>query len=175
LKLDVSVEVPYPREQVFSTYRDKLPELVPYLPNVRSITVTSRTEAGGVVHVVSHWKGGGDIPAMVRKFLSEELLEWDDVAAWHHDAFRTDWHTVLPALKEALRAQGTNRFEDLGGGRTRIVIAGELEVDARQLKAVPRLLASAVGPAVEAFLVGAIKPNLVGIAQGVQKYLDAQR
>jgi len=38
MKLDVSVEIPFPREQVYATYRDKLPDLVPYLPNVRGIS-----------------------------------------------------------------------------------------------------------------------------------------
>lgn len=174
MNLDVSVEIPYPREKVFETYRDKLPELVPYLPNVRGISVTSREEQGSTIKLLNRWKGGGDIPSVVRKFLSDELLEWDDHATWHSDKFLTEWRTVVPAVKEAVRAEGTNRFEDLGG-RTRLVIQGVLEVEGSKIKIIPRLLAGTVGPAVEKFLVGAIKPNLVAVSKGVEKYLDAHR
>jgi hypothetical protein len=175
VKLEVSVEIPYPREKVFTTYRDKLPDLVPFLPNVRGITVVSRDEEGPVIKLLNHWKGGGDIPSIVRKFLSENLLEWDDYATWRQESFTTEWRTVVPAFKEAVRAEGTNRFDDLGGTRTRLVIAGDLEVDARKIKGVPGLLAGTIGPAVEKFLVGSIKPNLIAVSKGVEKYLDQNR
>jgi hypothetical protein len=174
MKLDVSVEIPYPREKVFHTYRDKLPELVPYLPNVRGISVTSREDLGAITKLLNRWKGGGEIPALVRKFISDDLLEWDDHAIWNQNEFTTQWRTVVPAISEAVRAEGLNRFEDLGG-RTRLVISGLLEVDAKKIKLVPRLLAGTIGPAVEKFLVGAIKPNLVAISKGLEKYLDAHR
>ena len=63
MRLDVSVDIPFAREQVFKTYRDDLPKLVRYLENVRAITVTSRTEEGPLVKLVNRWRGGGEIPA----------------------------------------------------------------------------------------------------------------
>lgn len=175
MKLDVSVEIPYPLEKVFSTYRDKLTELVPYLPNVRGIQVLSRSDEGNLTKLLNRWKGGGEIPSLVRKFLSEELLEWDDHATWSADQHSCEWRTEVPAFKEAVRAAGRNRYDDLGGTRTRVTITGVLEVDASKIKLVPRLLAGTVGPAVEAFLVGSIKSNLIEVSKGVQRYLDAQQ
>ncbi|MBI3185001.1 MAG: hypothetical protein HYZ28_22905 [Myxococcales bacterium] len=175
MKLDVSVEIPYPREKVFTTYRDKLPELVPYLPNVRGITVSSRSEEGQLTKLLNRWKGGGELPGVVRKLLSDDMLEWDDYATWNQEQFTCEWRTVVPAFKDAVRSEGKNRFEDLGGSRTRLVIAGMLEVDAAKIRLVPRLLAGTVGPTVEKFLVGSIKPNLVAVSKGVEKYLDAHR
>jgi hypothetical protein len=175
VKLEVSVEIPYPRDQVFSVYRDKLPELQRYLPNVRGIAVVSREESGATIRLLNRWKGGGEIPGIVRKFLSDDLLEWDDHATWHADSFTTDWKTVVPAFKDAVRAQGKNHFHDLGNGRTRFEIAGDLSVDASKIKLVPRLFAGSIGPKVEKFLVGAIRPNLVAVSKGVEKYLDANK
>lgn len=173
MRLDVSVEIPYPREEVFKVYRDKLPDLVPYLPNVRGIVVQSRSDEGPTTKLLNRWKGGGEIPGVVRKFLSEDLLEWDDHATWHLDQFTCDWRTVVPAFKDAVDSSGMNRYEDLGG-RTRVVITGQLNVDAGKVKGVPRLLAGTVSPAIEAFLVNAIKPNLVAVSKGVEKFLQAQ-
>src|SRR5687768_82877 len=106
MKLEAVAEIPFSRERVFAVYRDKLPELVPYLPNVRGIAVTSRKEEGSRLLLVNHWKGGGDIPAAARSVLSEKVLEWDDHATWDNAAWTTDWKIVSRAFPEGLRASG---------------------------------------------------------------------
>lgn len=171
MKLEVTVEIPFPRDRVFSVYRDKLPDLISYLPNVRSIEQVSRTDEGQFTKLLNHWRGGGDIPSVARSFVSEKLLEWDDHATWDNTAFTCAWRTEVGAFKEAVRAEGKNHFEDLGGTKTRLTIRGDIEVDARKVKAVPRLLAGPVGSGVETFLVATIKPNLVSVANGLTKYL----
>ena len=173
MKLEVSAEIPFPRLAVFTVYRDKLPELVKYLPNVRSITQVSRSEDGPTVKLLNRWMGGGEIPSMVRKFLSEDLLQWDDFADWHLDRITCDWRTVVPAFKDAVDCSGHNRYDELGPSLTRLTISGHLDVDASKVKGVPRFLTGTIGPAVEAFLVAAIKPNLVSVAKGVTDYLNA--
>lgn len=171
MKLDVSVEIPFSREKVYACYRDKMADLVPYLPNVRGITVSSRTDEGPVTKLVNRWKGGGDIPAVVRKFLPDSALEWDDYATWKADVFTCDWSNVVLAFKDAVKAVGHNQFEELGPNRCRLVIQGDLEVDAAKIRGVPRILAGAIGPQVEKFLVATIRPNLVAVSKGVERYL----
>ena len=60
---------------------------------------------------------------------------------------------------------------DRPGSEQSMIIAGELKCDAAKIKGVPRLMAGAIGPAVEAFLVATVKPNLVSVAKGVEAYL----
>jgi len=117
MRLDVSIDMPFSRSAIYAVYRDKLPDLVPYLPNVRGISVTSRTDEGKISKLVNRWKGGGDIPAAVRKFLSEDLLEWDDHATWDESKYETYWRTIVPAFKDAVDASGTNFFEELARRR----------------------------------------------------------
>lgn len=174
MRIDVNAEIAFPREQVFAAYRDHLPELVPYLENVRAITVTSRVDEGQLVKFVNRWKGGGEIPAAVRKLVSAELLEWDDLATWNANDFTCAWQTVVPAFKDAVDARGHNTFVEVRPGVTSLKISGELKVDAAKVKGVPRLLAGTIGPIVESFLVTAIKPNLAAVAKGVEKYLAAK-
>ena len=173
MKLEVSAEIPFPRALVFEIYRDKLPELVKYLPNVRGITQVTRTEEGATIKLLNRWKGGGEIPGVVRKFLSEDLLEWDDHASWHSDKFTCDWRTVVPAFKDAVESAGHNRYDALGPNLTRLTIAGDLRVDAAKVRGVPRFLGGTIGPAIEAFLVSSIKPNLISVAKGVSEYIKA--
>lgn len=174
MRLDVSADLPFSRDEIFAVYRDKLPELVPFLPNVRGITVNSRTEEGDLVKLVNHWKGGGEIPAAVRKFLSEDLLEWDDHATWNSKTWVCEWRTIVPSFKDAVDASGKNTFEELGPKLTRYKISGELKVDAGKIRGVPRFLGGTVSPIVETFLVGSIKSNLQQVNAGVEKYLRSK-
>lgn len=171
MRLDVSVDIPFSREQVFKAYRDDLPKLVPYLENVRAITVTSRTEEGPLVKLVNRWKGGGEIPSVVRKVVSEDLMEWDDLATWNANDFTCQWKTIVPAFKDALDAQGANTFTVVSDTSMRFTIRGDLKVDAAKVRGVPRLLAGTIGPAVESFLVGRIQPNFLTVAKGVERWL----
>jgi hypothetical protein len=47
MKLEADAKIAFPRELVYSTYRDRLHELVPFLPDVKGITVTTRTDEPG--------------------------------------------------------------------------------------------------------------------------------
>ncbi len=171
MKLEATVEIPFPRSRVFEVYRDRLPELVPYLPNIRGIDVVERQDDGEVTRLQNRWRGGGEIPAAARSFLSEKLLEWDDHATWDAKAFTTDWRVVVPSFKDAVNASGTNTFEALGADRTRFRILGALAIDAGKIPGIPKLLSRTVAPIVERFLVAAIKPNLVEVTRGVERYL----
>lgn len=175
MKIETTAEIAFPRDIVFSTYRDHLVDMVPYLENVRGITVTSRVDEGAITKFVNRWKGGGEIPSVVRKFLSEELLQWDDLATWNAADFTCQWQTVVPSFKDAVDARGHNTFVERRPGVTTLTISGDLKVDARKVKGVPGLLAGTVGPAIEGFLVAAIKPNLVAVAKGVEQYLKKKQ
>src|SRR6185437_10218774 len=102
--------IPFPRDLVFATYRDEMPKVVSYLPNVRSIEVTSRKENGPIVELVNEWRGGGDIPAAIRAVLSEAALAWTDYASWDANALRCDWRTKTHAFTDAMSCHGSNLF-----------------------------------------------------------------
>jgi hypothetical protein len=175
MELRADAKLPFPRELVFTTYRDKMPELVRYLPNVLGITVTSRADAGAVTRLVNLWKGGGEIPASARTFVDESMLSWDDHATWNAADFTCEWRIVTRAFTEAVSCTGKTRFTDDGKGGTAVEIRGQLSIDASKVKGVPRLLAGTVSRAVEGFLAQRIGPNLVDVSNGVGKYLAEQQ
>ncbi|RLB49357.1 MAG: hypothetical protein DRI90_24605 [Deltaproteobacteria bacterium] len=174
MEFSTDVTLPFDRDTVFATYRDRLSELVDYLPNIRGIEVTQRSESpDGDVELVNEWVGGGDIPKVVRSAIKESMLQWTDYATWHGASYTTDWRIDIHAFPGALECHGTNRYLEVEGG-TRLVIAGTLSCDASQVPAVPGFLVNKVGRTVEKFLVGKIAPNLEEIAHGVGRYLADQ-
>jgi hypothetical protein len=171
MDLHVDAPIPFSREVVFKAYRDDLTKLLPYLPNVRTIEVTSRKESGPRVETVLIWHGGGDIPGALRAVLSESMLSWTDYATWDSEALRCDWRTETHALTEAVHSQGYNLFVEDGSGKTILQLRGKFEVDAKKIRGVPGFLAGKLARAAEDFLGGKIAPNLQETAKGITRYL----
>lgn len=164
------VYLPFPRSLVYTTYRDKLVELVPFLSNVRQIEVKSRREEEGLIHLVNVWHGGGEIPAVARAILSEAMLSWTDYATWNDTEFTTDWRIETHAFTEAVYCAGKNRFLEEGNG-TRIDCLGELAINPSKT-GVPSFFAGTVAQTVEDFLSKKIEPNLLQVSEGVRHYLE---
>lgn len=174
MQITEDARIPFSRAVVFETYRDRLPELVPYLPDVRGITVSARHERGDVVEMVNVWRGGGEIPAAARAFISESMLTWDDLATWDASAWTCAWRVRTHAFTEAVRCEGRNTFV-ADGDATILQIRGSLTIDASKLAGVPRLVAGSVSRAVEEILMKKVAPNLVQVSDGVRRYLEAKR
>ncbi|MFW6049671.1 MAG: hypothetical protein ACODAU_00775 [Myxococcota bacterium] len=171
MKIETDAVVPFPRPDAFRAYRDELPELVDYLPNVKSIEVEGREEKDGVVELVNVWHAGGDIPAPVRRFVGDNMLSWHDYATWDQAAWTCRWRIETHSFREAVQCSGENRFVELDGGRTRLEIKGELHIDLKKVRGVPAMLAGSLGRTVEQFLVKQITANLSDVSDGLTRYL----
>lgn len=164
-------QIPFPRSLVYATYRDKLVELVPYMPNVRDIEVKSRSEVGSNIYTVNEWHGGSEIPAAARVILSEDMLSWTEYNTWNQADLIVEWHIETHAFTEAVKCFGKNRFLQ-DGNRTVIESRGELVIDPKQIKGVPFFLTSTIAHVVEDFLGKSIQPNLIAMSVGVRQYLE---
>jgi hypothetical protein len=175
VKFTLTDEIPFPRETVFRTHRDKLVEIVPYLPNVQSIVVESRVEQGPVVQLVNLWAGtADDVPAVIRPLIKPELLTWIDRATWDESKWRCDWDIQLTALPDAITARGYNlmREED---GETIIQMQGEFTIHPDRVPGVPAFVARAAAPTLERFVVGLLQPNLRKTNEAVKTWLRDHR
>ncbi|MBV9947850.1 MAG: hypothetical protein JOZ69_13435 [Myxococcales bacterium] len=175
MELHADASIPFPRDVVFATYRDHIAELVPFLPNVRSIQVRSRSDDGAVATMVNDWHGGGDIPGAVRAIVGDAMLSWTDHARWDATTFRCDWRTETQAFAEALQCSGVNEFLEDGPGKTRLLVRGTLQVDAKKVRGVPGFLAGKVGRTIEEFLGSRINVNLAETGKALTRYLESKR
>jgi hypothetical protein len=171
IKISVDSQVSFSRSLVYATYRDKLMELGPYLPNVRSLQLKSRQEADQQVRLVLEWHGGGDIPSAARSLLSEELFTWTEYDVWNNNEFTVDWRIETHAYREAVFLAGKNRFLDQGD-LTLVESRAELRIDLSAMHGVLPFLRSQLVHLVEELLAKKIEPNLVQMGQSVQKYLE---
>ena len=173
MELTADATLPYPRDVVFRAYRDHLVDLVEFLPNIRRIEETSRSDRPPKTEIVNEWHGGGEIPAAARVVLSESMLSWTDHASWDESDWSCSWRIQTRSFTDAVDCRGKNRFVEVGAG-TRLEIRGTLVIDASKIKGVPKLLSKRVSQTVEDFLVKKITPNLISVSDGIRRYLEKQ-
>jgi hypothetical protein len=176
LKIKTSDLVQAPVDRVFKAARDDLPQLVPYLPNIGRIEVRERKELGSSkTKIVNRWHAKAEIPAAAAKFVSQDLLSWEDTAEWDSERLSVTYELKSFVSAEIFQARGTNTFKKEADGTTRLEVAVELEIRPDKVPGVPRLLASMVKPAVEELIKKILTPNLTSLAKGLNGYFADQK
>lgn len=178
MEFNLSSKVSHPADRILDLMLHRMEEIVPFLPNVESITLRERTElADGRIRIIRHWQGAAsNVPAALRPFISPEMLGWTDTALWSPSAYKVDWEmsTTLSAFYEC---SGTNYFEPypkLEESATRVRVTGKLMIYPDKLPGIPSFLGSRLAPQVEKFVVALLTPNLQDLAKGLQAYFDAR-
>lgn len=165
-------EIDFPRELVFTTIRDRLPDILPYLPNVDEIEVLESHDDGEIRRCVKRWAGSSDeIPAVVRPLIRPDILQWIDHATWDQGRWQVDWWHEMGVLPGAISAKGTNRFE-ADGDITIISMEGDFTIHPERLTFVPQIVARRAAPALERFIIGRVKPNLRATNEAVAAFLE---
>lgn len=161
----------HPLDAVFTTYRDDIAAFVEYLPNVRKIEILERVEEGPIVRLHNRWHGSTELPAPLAQRLEERFLSWDDYAVWDARTSVCEWTIQPHSFRDAVRCRGKNTFVDLGGGRTRLEISGELSIELERVPGVPSFLAGSLARTAESFLVRQIAANLASVSDALAAYL----
>ncbi len=172
MRFTLTDEIGFPLELVYDTHRDKLEDIIDYLPNVDRIEVLESQVEGEVTRFVKRWTGSSnDVPGVLRPIVKPEYLQWIDRATWDRSRFTTEWELELDFLKGAMSARGINHFiED--GDVTIIEMEGEFNIHPERLSFVPGPIARKAAPALERFVVNLVKPNLRGTNQAVERYIE---
>lgn len=167
-------EIGHPVDAVLRLLRDDMPSIVPYLNDVEEIRVLERREEPGGLRLVNLWRASTSAaPAVVQKFITPDLVSWNDHAFWPAGASRAEWRLEPRVGGTLFECTGvTTVLPGARDGSSRLEIKGTLRVYPERVPGVPRLLAGTVRPKVESFIVSMIVPNMKTLARGVQGYLD---
>lgn len=176
MKIQGVEKVTHPARQVFEALRDKTPELLAFMPNIEAVEVLERREEDGVLHLLNRWQGTkADVPKALRPFASREMTSWMDYAAWNSEELSCRWRIEAAVASRMFRCEGKTTIDATGDEACTFRLAGELTVDPAHIPGVPRFLAKKLKSPLERFIIGAVTPNLTGIAKAVQRYLDLGR
>ena len=172
MKLEADARIAFPRPVVYSAYRDRLPEMLPYLPDIKAITVKSREELeGGITKMLNLWEAQSEVPKVAQRIITPDMMAWDDHATWNQNDWTCDWQIKTRLFTDNVNCGGHNEYVEDGDG-TILKIRGNLDVDLKGIPGVPSFLAGTVKPHIEKFIVDLLTPNLVSIADGLEKFLQ---
>lgn len=169
MEIRAEAKISHPRELTFRTLRDRLAEVAEYMPNIRKIDVGERQEPeSDIVTFVNVWYGkGDDIPAVAKPFIKPDMIRWKDYARWDESEWACEWRSETAFMTDRVHVSGKNFYEDNGDDTCTLTITGNIEVD-------PPLFAKAAKGAIEKYVVGLLKPNLLSTADAVQEFLEDQ-
>jgi len=171
MQIDSSARIAHPLDRVYSAYRDDLPALAAYLPDIGRIDVQDRREHDGGVDLLNVWYASTPIPTVAKAYLKPDMLRWEDHAKWDDAATLARWRLVVPAFRDQVRCTGETRLVAEGTG-TRVSLVGTLDIDLARIPGMNRFLARTMKPQVEAFIGRLIAPNLKRVNTALGRYLD---
>jgi len=172
MQIDSSTRIAHPLDRVYRTYRDDLPSLAAYLPDISRIEVQSREEREGGVDLLNVWYASTPIPSVATGFVRPEMLRWEDHAKWDDASTLARWTLIVPALRKQVNCTGETRLEAAGPDHTTVSLVAELDIDLRQIPGVNRFLARTMKSQVEAFISRLIAPNLRRVNAALEQYLN---
>lgn len=156
---------------LWSTMRDRLPELARDLSDIESVTELSRRKEGSSrTFIDNEWRVRYQLPAFARSFLGTSGLGWIDRNTWNDDTNTCDW-TIEPFfMRDQISCSGRTVFGPaMGGQGSRVVLEGSLDLNegfARmRLGAVTRPLSGVV----ETIVTTALPKNFRGVLEAAAK------
>lgn len=173
MKIHSESRIAHPRSVVFAAYRDRLPEIAAFIPDIQAVNVLARSDAGPLVTLHNEWVSDREVPSYATKLIRPQDLQWDDHASWDASAFVCNYEIKTRVFTEAVRCVGRNTFTEDGDG-TKVVLTGDFNITNLKIPGVPSFLAKKMIPKVEQFIVGLITPNLERTNEAVGAFLDAQ-
>ncbi len=167
----------HPCAEVWTTIRDRLPEVIPFIEDMESVTVQSREEAAdGTVRLVNIWKAKPKLPAIVTSYIKPEMLAWTDRAEYRVKTLECSWRTEPHFFTERIKCSGVTRYEPAMGGRgTRVTFEGDLELSLNNLPGVPAIFEGTLARGVETFVTALIPKNFRNLIEAVGHLLDGQK
>lgn len=160
MRFAVTERIACPRDRVFEVYRDRLVDLLPGRGSVARIETLELGVEGPLLHSVKRWTGATHgVPAALVNAFPADAFQWRDTSTWDAETFEVRWSHRHERWNDALRAEGTNRFED-DDGETLVHLEGDLSTHPERVPGVPNAVAAAVRPALERYLVGQVRSTL---------------
>jgi hypothetical protein len=121
---------------------------------IEKITERQRSLTDGVLDRVWHYQANVHIPQFASAYVTREMCAWDEESVYTMAGHSGRW-TIVPNVKPEWRkyftSSGTYAIEPLGGGRSRRIIEGDIELRVRLVKQVAeRLILAEVRKAFDA-------------------------
>lgn len=159
-----------PPERLFTAMRDRLPELVPSLPDIERIEELERVAENAHLLVVNRWHARQPVPVFLQERLGQERIDWIDRARWGEEQRTCTW-SIEPSLGQgAIACSGETTLAPAMGGRgTRATFAGRLDIDPVWLGGIVGGFQAPIRALIESIATSLIPANFRAMAEAASK------
>src|SRR5260221_306099 len=121
-----------PVDRLWTTVRDRMPELAKMLDDVERVTVVRRDLlADGRVRIVNEWRAKPRLPVSIESIIGTDAFVWLDRAEWNQSDRRCLWQIEPQFFNGRIHCHGVTLYEPAMGGRgCRITFEGALDLEA---------------------------------------------
>src|SRR5688572_22957194 len=164
--------VRFPLELVWSSVRDRLPELASFMDDIESVTPESQTAATtDVVKIVNCWKARPKLPGVIAPYLPKSATSWTDTAVWHNARHLCEWVIEPHFFTKYIECSGTTQYEGaMGGIGTRMTFQGQFTISPTGLP-IPKPFQATVARGVDSLLSTTIPKNFVRLGAALDNLL----
>lgn len=145
--LELAVISPRLIDKLDGTVRDRA-------VGIEKITERRHALKDGVLDRVWHYQANVRLPQFARGYVTRDMCAWDEQSVYEMRRHQGRWKivpNVKPEWQKYFAASGTYVVEALGGGRSRRVVAGDIELRVRIVRQMAeRLIVGEVKKAFEA-------------------------
>jgi hypothetical protein len=121
---------------------------------IETIRERGRSLKDGVLERVWHYQANIRVPQFARAYVTREMCAWDEESVYKMSRHQGRWKivpNVKPEWRKYFSSEGTYEIQPLGGGRSRRVIKGQLDLRVRVVRQMAeRLIVSEVKKAFDA-------------------------
>ena len=159
-----------PIEKVVEAFRDSLPNLAPYLPNILAIETLEKRAEGEIQEIVNRWYSSWVPPAPIRKMIKIDELSWTDYATWLIPENKVVYRLVFDRLDEIVSVNGETAFFKIGD-KTQVRYTGHISVNLPKLETISSLLSRTIGDQISKMIMTVVRPNMFAVNRGVEALL----
>lgn len=175
MEFSFDADIAGPLERVWELLRDRLTDLVPYLPTIDTIAEVERVVDGPRTRIVNAWQGNSaGVPPFARPFATKAMTAWHDHAEWDTEARTVRWRFEPHRFAKLYTCGGLNFVRALDAQTTRLELRGSLVIHPEHLP-LPGPLARRYAPRIGEWAIAKIQPNLLQVPKAVQAFFDHER
>ena len=167
------IVVKHPVDRIWQTVRDRLPELVPLVDDIESITVIERkTSEKGKVRLLNQWRSRQRVPVFLQPKLGADAIGWLDRNEWDDRTRSCTWQIEPSVFRDYISCRGTTSYEPAMAGRgTRVTFQGGFNLAPGALRGVAGPLEQVLGTFVESMVTTMIPKNFRKVLEAASELI----
>ena len=91
MRINSESRIHHPIDVVYKCYRDHLPQVAPYTPDIKEIIVNQREELDNGPKIHNIWVADRELPKIAQGIIKPGMMQWDDFAQWDDANRHVDW------------------------------------------------------------------------------------